>query len=77
MTVELLEKLCMLNGASGDENRVRDFILSEISGYCEYRVDPLGNIIAEKKGKYASSKKISAHMDEVGMIVLRLNLTER
>ena len=71
MTVELLEKLCMLNGASGDENRVRDFILSEISVYCEYRVDPLGNIIAEKKGKSTSSKKvmISAHMDEVGMIV--------
>lgn len=71
MTVELLKKLCLLNGASGNESRVRDFILSEISGYCEYRVDPLGNIIAEKKGKSAASKKVmvSAHMDEVGMIV--------
>ena len=71
MTVELLKKLCLLNGASGNESRVRGFILSEISGYCEYRVDPLGNIIAEKKGKSAASKKVmvSAHMDEVGMIV--------
>lgn len=71
MTVELLKKLCLLNGASGNESKVRDFILSEISGYCEYRVDPLGNIIAEKKGKSAASKKVmvSAHMDEVGMIV--------
>ncbi len=71
MNVELLKKLCLLNGASGNESRVRDFILSEISGYCEYRVDPLGNIIAEKKGKSAASKKVmvSAHMDEVGMIV--------
>lgn len=71
MTVELLKKLCLVNGTSGDESRVRDFILSEISGYCKYRVDPLGNIIAEKKGKSAASKRvmISAHMDEVGMIV--------
>lgn len=71
MTVELLKKLCLVNGTSGDESRVRDFILSEISGYCKCRVDPLGNIIAEKKGKSAASKNvmISAHMDEVGMIV--------
>lgn len=71
MTVELLKKLCLLNGASGNESRVRDFILSEISGYCEYHVDPLGNIIAEKKGKSDASKKVmvSAHMDEVGMVV--------
>lgn len=71
MTAELLKRLCLLNGASGNESRVRNFILSEISGYCEYRVDPLGNIIAEKKGKSAASKKVmvSAHMDEVGMVV--------
>lgn len=71
MTVELLKKLCLLNGASGNESKVRDFILSEISGYCEYHVDPLGNIIAEKKGKSSASKKVmvSAHMDEVGMVV--------
>lgn len=71
MTIELLEKLCRLNGTSGDENKVRDFILAEISGLCDCRVDPLGNIIAEKKGASAASKKvmISAHMDEVGMVV--------
>lgn len=71
MKIELLEKLCLLNGTSGDESKVRGFIISEISGYCEYTVDPLGNIIAYKKGRTAAKNKVmvSAHMDEVGMIV--------
>ncbi|MGN0674853.1 MAG: M42 family metallopeptidase [Oscillospiraceae bacterium] len=71
MTLELLKKLCLINGTSGDEGKVRDFIISEISGYCNYTVDPLGSIIAYKKGANRSKNKvmISAHMDEVGMIV--------
>lgn len=71
MNTELLKKLCLINGTSGDEGRVRDFIISQISGYCEYTVDPLGNIIAYKKGRSAAENKVmvSAHMDEVGMIV--------
>lgn len=71
MKIELLKKLCLLNGTSGDESKVREFIISQISGYCEYSVDPLGNIIAYKKGRSAAKNKVmvSAHMDEVGMIV--------
>lgn len=71
MNIELLKKLCLINGTSGDEGRVRDFIISEIKDHCEYSVDPLGNIIAVKKGKSPAKNKVmvSAHMDEVGMIV--------
>lgn len=71
MRIELLKKLCQINGTSGDESKVRDFIISEISDYCEYKIDPLGNILAYKKGKKPAKNKvmISAHMDEVGMIV--------
>ena len=71
MRTELLEKLCLINGTSGDEGKVRDFIISEIADYCQYTVDPLGNIIAHKQGNNRSKNKvmISAHMDEVGMIV--------
>ena len=71
MRTELLEKLCQINGTSGDEGKVRDYIISQIKGYCEYTVDPLGSIIAYKKGANRSKNKImiSAHMDEVGMIV--------
>ena len=68
---EIFEKLCNLDGTSGDEKAVRDFIIGEIKDYCEYRIDNLGNIIAFKKGKNKSAKKlmIDAHMDEVGLII--------
>ena len=67
----LLKELCVLNGTSGDEKRVREYICDKIAGKCEHTIDPLGNIIAFKKGKNTPKNKvmISAHMDEVGMIV--------
>ena len=68
---DILKNLCNLDATSGDEKSVRDFIISEIKDYCEYRVDNLGNIIAFKKGKKESVKKLmlDAHMDEVGLII--------
>lgn len=69
--LEILKKLCNLDGTSGDERTVRDFIISEIKDYCEYKTDNLGNIIAFKKGKNRPLKKVmlDAHMDEVGFII--------
>ncbi len=71
MNKELLRELCLINGTSGDEDKVREYIISKIKNYCEYRIDPLGNIIAYKKGINRAKNKVmvSAHMDEVGMIV--------
>lgn len=67
----MLKDLCLLNGTSGDEGTVRDYIINQIKDYCDYRVDNLGSVIAFKKGKKASDVKVSinAHMDEVGFIV--------
>ena len=48
---ELLQKLCNLDATSGDEGAVRDFIISQIDGFCDWKTDNLGNIIAFKKGK--------------------------
>lgn len=69
--IELLKCLCMLDGTSGDEAAVRDFVISQIKDYCEYKVDNLGNIIAFKKGKNTPQKRvlIDAHLDEVGLII--------
>lgn len=68
---ELLEKLCLADSISGDESAVREIIIEKIKDFCEYRVDPLGNLICFCKGKKTSNKKIMicAHMDEVGFIV--------
>ncbi len=67
----MLKELCLINGTSGDESKVRDYIINQIKDYCEYSVDNMGSIIAYKKGKKAPKQKISinAHMDEVGFIV--------
>lgn len=69
--LKTLQKLCLLDGTSGNEESVRDFIISEIKNCCEYKIDNLGNIICFKKGKKQSAKRLmlDAHMDEVGIIV--------
>lgn len=71
---ELLKQLCLLDGISGDEGAVREFVISQIKDYCDYRVDNLGNIIAFKKGKNAPLKKVlvDAHLDEVGLIITHI-----
>ena len=69
--LNLLKRLCLAAGISGDEENMRKIILSQIEGYVEeVNIDNLGNILALKKGKSKPSKKlmISAHMDEVGLI---------
>ena len=72
--IKLLKQLCMLDGTSGDEGAVRDFVVSQIKDYCEYKIDNLGNIIAFKKGKNTPCKKvlIDAHLDEVGLIITHI-----
>lgn len=69
-----LKLLCNLDATSGDENCVRDFIISKIDGFCEWKTDNLGNIIAFKKGKKTPQRKImiDAHMDEVGLIITNI-----
>lgn len=71
---ELLRQLCTIDGTSGDEGAVRDFVISQIKDCCEYKVDNLGNIIAFKKGKNTTQKKvlIDAHLDEVGLIITHI-----
>lgn len=68
---ELLKELCLINGVSGDENAVREYIIEKIKDICEYRTDNLGNLICLRKGRKTPQKKImvAAHMDEVGFIV--------
>lgn len=66
-----LTELCSLDGISGDERSVREYIIAAIDGKCEYRTDNLGNLIVFKRGRERPKNKvmISAHMDEVGLIV--------
>ncbi len=73
--LEILEDLCSINGVSGREEKVREYIIKKISGYCRYTVDPLGNILVHKDGSYSPEKKVmfDAHMDEVGLIITSIS----
>ena len=67
----LLRKLSELNSVSGNESQIRNFIIEEIKHHVDsIKIDKIGNIIAYKAGKAESPKvMISAHMDEVGLII--------
>lgn len=71
----LLRELTEASGVSGNEKEVRDLIITEIKDYVSsYKVDRIGNIIAHKKGKDNGKKlMITAHMDEVGLIVTEID----
>ncbi len=76
MLSKYLKELCLLCGASGNENSVREYICRNAETYGDsIKIDSLGNLIIEKKGANRSPKKlmISAHMDEVGLIVTYIN----
>ncbi len=68
--LDRLREICSLNGASGDESRVRDHIKARIVAD-EIAVDNLGNLLVFKRGKKSPKNKImfAAHMDEVGFMI--------
>ena len=73
---ELIKSLCLLNGTSGRENEVRDFIINEIKDYADsINIDNLGNLTVFKKGKSRAKNKVmlDAHMDEVGLMITCIN----
>ena len=72
--LKYLEELCCLNGISGDEGNVRDFIIEHAKNKADkITVDALGNVIVFKKGKLRGTKlMLSAHMDEVGFMVEKI-----
>lgn len=72
--LDLIEKLSMLKGVSGDEGAVAACIIEEIQGHCEYHLDGLGDLLAFKRGAKRPTKKVllAAHMDEVGFIITHI-----
>jgi len=72
-----LKELCAINGISGDENAVREYLISKIRNFpaiAECRTDAPGNLLVHKKGLNPAKHTvlIGAHMDEVGLIVTEI-----
>ena len=69
-----LKELSELNGVSGNESNVRDFILNKIKDKVnKYWIDKMGNLIAYKKGNGKGKVVLDAHMDEVGFMITKIN----
>ncbi|HHS95704.1 MAG TPA: M42 family peptidase [Phaeodactylibacter sp.] len=74
INVALLKKICETPGAPGFEQRIRQLIIKEVSPYVdEVSIDPMGNVIALKKGKTDKRVMVAAHMDEIAFIVTHID----
>lgn len=71
-TFKLIKKVTELQGTSGFEHEVRDFMKSEMEGLVDsIEMDGLGGIFGLKQAADEQAPKlmIAAHMDEVGFMV--------
>jgi endoglucanase len=74
INIPLLKQICEIPGAPGFEQRIRQFILSQLNGLAdEVTTDALGNITAIRKGKADKKVMIAAHMDEISFIVTHVD----
>lgn len=69
--IRILGELCSIDGVSGDEQRVAEYVCRTVSalGYTP-KTDRLGNVSVHVRGESSEKlRMIDAHMDEVGFIV--------
>ncbi len=71
----MLAELSNLRGVSGNEELVRQYLIEKLGqGGCDYTVDTMGNLLAYKNCvNRKGSIMLSAHMDEVGLMVVSIN----
>ncbi len=71
----LLQELSETPGVSGQEERIRAAVSGHLAPLVDaLRVDALGNLIGSKRGASPAHNRVmlAAHMDEIGLIVTRL-----
>jgi putative aminopeptidase FrvX len=72
--VALLKKICETPGAPGFEHRIRKMVLEEVKPLVnDLSIDPMGNVIALKKGKTQKKVMVAAHMDEISFVVTHID----
>lgn len=72
----LLKDLSELNGTSGAETLVRNFLREQIEPFVErVYVDKMGNLIAVKNSRLPGPKvMLAAHMDEVALMIVEITV---
>lgn len=71
-TLNMFQTLTELQGAPGDEKRVRKYIEEQLSPYADEMIyDNLGGVFGVKHGK-GPRVMVAGHMDEVGFMVTQI-----
>ena len=71
---ELIRSLTEVYGPTGRERKAGELIASVIRPYVdELRFDALGNLICLKRGTSGKKVMLSAHMDQIGLIVVDID----
>lgn len=73
---KILEEMILIAAPSGYESKMTDYIFETLKDIAdEAEVDNIGNLIAGVRGKNINSPRImiSAHMDQLGLIVRRID----
>lgn len=70
---KLLEKIVNCISPSGNEENIRSILEEEVKDLVDdIYTDPLGNLIAHKKG-FGKKFMLAAHMDEIGMMITSID----
>ncbi|HLR42703.1 MAG TPA: M42 family metallopeptidase [Pseudogracilibacillus sp.] len=71
-TLEMFRTLTELQGAPGDEGRVRTYMANELEKYSDEVIyDNLGSVFGVKRGE-GPRVMVAGHMDEVGFMVTQI-----
>lgn len=74
INIELLRDTTQIPGAPGYEHKIRGFIKDKLTDTVDtLETDPMGNLIALRKGKSDKKLMIAAHMDEISFIVSHID----
>lgn len=72
--LDLLKHTTQIPGAPGYEHRIRTFVKEQVEKYTDkLYTDPMGNLIAYRKGKTDKKLMIAAHMDEISFMVSHID----
>lgn len=71
---KLVMELTEVYGPAGRETKTAEFIKAKVAPYVDdIRTDMLGNLICCKKGTSGKKVMLSAHMDQIGFIILDID----
>lgn len=66
---EELKKLTLLDGPSGFEEKVRNYLKEKVGKYLQTKIDRIENLTASNENKGKPKILVTAHMDEIGFII--------